>query len=331
MKKTIGWIQISRRRYGGNIYGERVRKALESAFAIDQIIIRTGYVPWKYLNVVWWFLGFLQLKGTKDLWVVQSFLAVAALPLSRIKGKRLAVIYHLDNSVFPWIVRPIFFFLEAVFFHNLKKIDAIVTISEYWKNFFIQKGYSHVYKIYPAFDLEDFDISEQEIEDFKKRFGLGEKPIVYIGNCQKAKGVEESYETLKDLNVQLLTSGEKHIDIPALNLDLSHKDYLCLLKASSCVVTMSTFQEGWNMTAHEAMLVKTPVVGSGLGGMRELLEGGGQIVCEDFGQLKERVEHLVANPEEVIKFGERGYIYAKQFTNKRFQEQWLELTHEIGL
>ena len=64
------------------------------------------------------------------------------------------------------------------------------------------------------------------------------------------------------------------INIPVVNLSLNYKEYLCLLKASSVVVTMSKFKEGWCLTAHEAMLCKTPVIGSGKGGMRELLEGG---------------------------------------------------------
>ena len=45
-----------------------------------------------------------------------------------------------------------------------------------------------------------------------------------------------------------------------------------LLQAASVAVTMSKFNEGWCRTAHEAMLCKTPVVGSGMGGMGELLE-----------------------------------------------------------
>ena len=60
---------------------------------------------------------------------------------------------------------------------------------------------------------------------------------------------------------------------------------------------MSKFQEGWCRTAHEAMLLKTPVVGSGFGGMSELLEGGGQIICDNFNDLKEKIEYLLGNHE----------------------------------
>ena len=72
----------------------------------------------------------------------------------------------------------------------------------------------------------------------------------------------------------------------------SFGDYLKLLKASWVVLTMSKFKEGWCRTAHEAMLLKTPVIGSGTGGMRELLENGKQIVCPEFDNLREKVKYL---------------------------------------
>jgi len=177
--------------------------------------------------------------------------------------------------------------------------------------------------------VQDFDVTEQEVADFKKRFNLEGKPIIYIGNCQKAKGVVESYNALKNLDVYLVTSGEKHIDIPATNLDLAYRDYLCLLKASSIAVTMSKFKEGWCMTTHEAMLLRTPVIGSGLGGMRELLEGGKQIICESFDSLGEKVISLLENPEKRKVMGQNGYMYAQKFHIETFESQWLELVKNI--
>jgi hypothetical protein len=59
--------------------------------------------------------------------------------------------------------------------------------------------------------LDDFKFTIEEIELLKKKYNLTEKPIVYIGNCQKAKGVLESYNILKDLDVHLVTSGKPRI------------------------------------------------------------------------------------------------------------------------
>jgi glycosyltransferase involved in cell wall biosynthesis len=147
-----------------------------------------------------------------------------------------------------------------------------------------------------------------------------------MGNCQRIKGVVEVYEHLKKLDVHLVTSGRKEVDIPTLNLNLDDHDYLLLLRSSSVVITMSKFMEGWNRTAHEAMLCKTPVIGSGLGGMKELLEGGKQIICSDFDELKERVLYALDHHE----IGEMGFEFANQFTTKRFNEAWLSVVERIN-
>ena len=132
--------------------------------------------------------------------------------------------------------------------------------------------------------------------------------------------------SLKDMEVHLVTSGRKEVDLPILNLNLDYRDYLLLLKSSSVVITMSKFKEGWNRTAHEAMLCKTPVIGSGLGGMRELLEGGNQIICEDFSDLKEQVSYALDHPE----MGEKGFEFARQFTVERFNDEWVRLIERVN-
>ncbi len=328
-EKKIGWILTSLRKYGGSVYGEKARKALSKEFNVEIENLEAKYLKWRFLKPLSWFLGFIKLKGCKDLWIRHSFIDVAALPLSKAKGKNLALIYHIDNSVFSLILRPFFFLTEKFFYHSLKKTDTIVTISEYWKKHFLEKGYANVYKIYCGFDLADFKIGHQEVSEFKKRFKLEGKPIIYIGNCQKAKGVMETWQALKDLDVHLVTSGKRTINIPALNLDLEHRDYLKLLKASSVVVAMSKFKEGWCITAHEAMLLKTPVIGSGLGGMKELLEGGRQVVCEDFQNLKEKVEYLLNHSDIREKMGGDGYNFGENFTLERFKKEWINLINKI--
>lgn len=326
--EKIGWIKIVSRKYGGVIYGERVRKILAEEFDLESINIDSKYFKHGYLRAPGIIFNLLKLKGKKDLWI-RDLYPLVVLGFDKTKGKNLAMVYHIDFSLSSPFLKPLYFLLEKIIRHNLRKIDTIVTISEYWKNCFLKRGYKNVYKIYPAFDLADFDISDKEVLDFKKEFNLGDKPIIYIGNCQKPKGVVESYQALKDLNVYLVTSGEPMVEIPATNLNLDYKNYLKLVKASSIVITMSKFKEGWCMTAHEAMLLKTAVIGSGLGGMRELLEGGRQIICENPQNLREKVEYLLNHPEIRKKMGEDGYNFAKNFTLERFEKDWLKLIKRL--
>jgi len=321
----IGWIEISKKRYGGSIYDEMVRKVLSKNFDFELISIDAKYLKRiRYLRIPQALMYLCNLKGKRDLWI-RNFFSTITFPIDKTNGKNLAIVYHIDFSTLPLVSRPVFIFLGKIFYQNLKKVDVIVTISEYWKRHFLDKGYKNVYKIYCGFDLSLFDITEQEVTEFKRKYNLLGKPIIYLGNCQKGKGVVEAYQALNNLDVFLVTSGRPQVKIPAINLDLKHRDYLCLLKASSVVITMSKFKEGWCRTAHEAMLLRTPVIGSGFGGMKELLEGGGQIVCPDFRELKDKVNFVLQNP----KIGETGYNFAKKFTIDRFEKEWIDLIKKI--
>lgn len=326
----IGWIEIFSKRYGGLLYNQQARKALSKHFDLELVNLEAKYFKnFKYLKIPESFVYFLKLKDRKDLWI-RDFYSTIALPLGKTKGKNLSVICHIDFSGFPLLVRPFLIFLEKLFFYqSLRKTDAIVVISEYWKNYFLKRRYTNVYKIYCGFDLNNFNISEQEVIDFKKKYKLEGKPIIYLGNCQKAKGVVDAWRVLKGLDVYLVTSAKRQVKIPALNFDLDYREYLKLLKACSIVVTMSKFKEGWCITAHEAMLLKTPVIGSGLGGQKELLEGGNQIICSDFSSLKENVEYLLNHSEVRGKIGEDGYNFAKNFTRERFEKDWVDLVKKI--
>lgn len=239
------------------------------------------------------------------------------------------MIHHIDPSVWPFWQRTLYRLLEGFIYHNAKGADALVTISNYWQKHFVEKGFSNVYKIYNCFPIEEYKVSDEEVLEFKKKFQLEGKPIIYIGNCQKEKGVVIAYEALKDLSVHLVTSGEEMVKIPARNLNLDRRSFLCLLKASSLGVFLTQFRTGWDMTACEAMLFKTPVIGTSIAAMRELLLSSGQTICDDPSLLKSKVEYLLSHEEKRKAQGEKGYEFVKNFTTERLQKEWLEVINDV--
>lgn len=322
-RMEIGWIEVLRKVHGEMAYNHMAQSILSAHYDLD--IINAGLDHFKKYLYPTILSRLCKVSGEKEIWI-RNFDSMLTLPYDRTKGKNIAVIHHIDHSLQPAYLKPSWIAMEKVFYHHLKKINAIVTVSKYWQNYFQERGYRRVYLIYNAFDTDQFHFQTEEILEFKKRFRLEGKPIVYLGNCQRIKGVVEAYEQLKEMDIHLVTSGRKEVNIPALNLDLNYREYLSLLKSSSAAVIMSKFKEGWNRTAHEAMLCKTPVIGSGLGGMKELLEGGSQVICSDFGVLKEKVTYVLDHPE----LGERGYEFASQFTVRRFNEEWLNLIERVN-
>lgn len=323
--KEIAVIGTTRKRYGGRIYEEMVADALSDVFTVAHI--HTGVSrkdAGKYLETPAVFQRLLKTRNATGFDAVVRGLEAACV-LSAPPTRNVVIIFHLDNSQRGFLLKPFYDLLECRVLANLKKADAVVVISQYWENHLRNRGLRNIVRIPCGFDLERFHIPKEEIDRFKNAHCLKDKPIVYIGNCRKDKGVVETCRALKGLEAHLVTSGPRNVRVPATHLDLSYRDYLCLLKASSVVVVMSRFLEGWNRTAHEAMLCKTPVVGSDSGGMGELLKSGGQVICNGFRELRERTVYALEHPE----IGEQGYAFAAQFTRDRFEEAWLELMQNL--
>lgn len=318
----IGWIEVLKNRYGETAYARMAQSVLSKHHHLE--LFNVGLDHFKKYDYPRILLRLSRLRGAKDIWV-RNFDSMITLPYDHTEGQHLVVIHHIDFSTQPSYLKLLFKGLENCFYRHLRKTDFIVTVSQYWQNHFLERGHPKVFLIYNGFNLDLFHFEEEEVSKFKKRLHLEGKPIIYIGNCRRIKGVIDVYDQLKEMEVHLVTSSRKEVDLPVPNLNLSDREYLLLLRASSLVVTMSTFMEGWGRTAHEAMLCKTPVIGSGLGGMKELLEGGAQIVCEDFKELKDKVIFALDHPE----LGEKGYEFARRFTAQRFEAEWLNLIGRI--
>lgn len=316
---------------GGKAYENVLKSVLSEHFNLEFKLIKIEksnthygifYELFRIKPRVKFFYNLLKNREYNDIWIL-DFMCLA-ISRNSYPGKKIVIFHHIDNSI---SAHPMYYWLlEKLYYQNLKRVDAIVTVSEYWKHYLTSRGYKNVRVIYNAFDTRLFKFDKSDVLSFKKKYMLTGKPIIYLGNCQKSKGVVESYHELKNIDAHLVTSGKKQVDIPAVNLDLNYKEYLLLLKAASVVVTMSKFKEGWCRTAHEAMLCKTPVVGSGMGGMKELLEKSGQIVCPKFSDLKRCVEIAMATPS----LGEHGFSYASKFTTEKFEHEWIRLINETN-
>lgn len=327
MKVAI--VNITHRRYGGTVYEEMLADVLSDDFEVE--LISTGVRnkgKLRYLEAPFVLERLFRATKRKDFDIlIRGF--EASLFLNEEPVKNIILVHEIDSSYKPIILKIFYPILKKIILNNLKRSDAIVTVSKYWEDYLKGKGYKNIHTIYNGFDLTKFKFSSEEILEFKRKYNLSGRPIVYLGNCQKRKGVVESYHALKDLEAHLITSGRQEVEIPARNLNLDYRDYLRLLKASSVAITMSKLKEGWCRTAHEAMLCKTPVIGSGVGGMNELLEGGRQIVCPDFNYLKNKVSYLLDRPEIRKKIGKTGYSFAKDFTKEKFKKDWLNLIKRL--
>jgi glycosyltransferase involved in cell wall biosynthesis len=309
--------------YGGSAYEKMLTEIILSQHIVSEFDVRKRFFSKAERPQVFLSTLFKQLNPKIDLWI-RNNIAVAAMTNCSTKKRNIALCHHLDGPEIGnyWINRG----LSRRFLKNARKCDCVVVVARYWKKYLESKGIERIKVIPNAFNTEAFLVNDKQVDDFKKKYGLLGKPIIYIGNCQKMKGAADVYETLKHMNVHLVSSGIRDIDLPVRCFMLNYFEYILLLSASDAVITMSRFIEGWNRVAHEAMLCRTPVIGSGSGGMKELLEEGGQIICEKIQDIPDCLGYVLKNSDVI---SDKGYGFASQFTIQRFSESWLNLINSI--
>lgn len=307
---------------GGNAYDYYAAEALTRAFDVEMSqasLFAEGGSLWAYWR-----------RMQADRYVAD---AVICDPYPTVFGTRvpgiryIGIIHHIDDDLsrssvkHDWFVR----FLKL----RLPSLHGVVTVSKFWKKYLEDLGCRQVRIIYNSFDPVEFQVSDQEKAAFRSRYGLtADRPIVYIGNAKRQKGVYEVYEALKDKPYQLVMSGTRNQapDLPARYMRVDGKEYLTMLAVSDVVLTFSILTEGWTRVAHEALLCGTPVVGSGIGGMRELLEGAGQHISPETSGIAAAVDDALRNREVLAK---RGLEYVRQFDMEYFRSAWMRTVSEL--
>ena len=314
---TVDIVHPGQTHGGGGIHLNYVARAVAQAH--DVRVYRPAPRPLPRRPTILAATRLLTTVRRPDVWIL-PVIPLAAVGAAAGRKGVVGLFYHHDppTQKRDWLDRVI----EKRLWDGLRSARRVVVIAEYWRCFLLNRGVIDPVVIHTPFEVERYRVSPADIEAFRLERGLTKRPLVYLGNCRPQKGTEEAWAALRDLDYGFVTSGRRALDLPVPNIDGSIHDYVLLLAACDVVLTMSTFAEGWNRTAHEAMLVGTPVIGSGRAGMRELLEDGGQLICERFEDLRHLIPHVI---EERAARGDRGRRYAAQFTVARFAAQWMEL------
>ena len=81
---------------------------------------------------------------------------------------------------------------------------------------------------------------------------------------------------------------------------------------------MSDFKEGWCRVLHEAAMHGTPILGSGLGGMKELMEIGGYFHSTS-DTIKDDLKIYLQDTPVKNNITQKY----RKFTLKRFNKNWL--------
>jgi len=230
-------------------------------------------------------------------------------------------------------------FRNIIIRYYLKHTDKVFAISSALKTALNQNGIQNVKVIYNGIKAENWQVSLQKIEEFKKKHNLQNKKVIFFGGSLSGlKGGEKILQVMKVIvqhvpEAVLLVAGKKegytqkmlksaqklgienHVIFAGwLSDDPLKSAYFC----SDLVVVPSIYFDSFNLFNIEAMAAKKPVVGSCYGGIPEVVQDGvtGYIVNPfDIELMAAKIIDLLKNPQKAKQFGEAGYLRVKEEFN----------------
>lgn len=304
---------------GGRLYEIQAMKALKKTYNVD---INSSFV--KQENAIRYFFKNHTKTINADVCVLDPY--VLAFGKFSTSKKNIAIVHHIDESIFQNNALGSVFFKRMI--SNLKKVDVVVVVAEHWKQYLKDKGVDNIEIIYNSYDLNKFQFGEEKIESLKSSLNFNnDKPIVYLGKLGSGKGVKEVLNSIDSEKYNLVVTGKEALGSDVISTRyFSEDEFPVFLSLCNVVLSMSTMQEGWNRIAHESLLVKTPVIGSGTGGMKELLTKSGQTILTDLNNLDSSIQNCLKNKES---YGNLGYEYVSQFDLNYFENSWKDLIEKL--
>ena len=211
--------------------------------------------------------------------------------------KIVTIIHDISFNFFPqFIKKSDLLFLKTLIPLSIERADLVLGVSEFTRDEII-KFYKTDPKKVDFFhnaigeDFKNQDVSEEKLVEVRKKYGLPEKFILYIGTLQPRKNIPfliESYAKIKDkisdTNLVLVGNRQAHnfdirIDeaIRKHNLEESvvfpgfvdEQDKAAVYK-SAHVFAFPSLYEGFGIPILEAFEMKTPVLAADIPSLREV-------------------------------------------------------------
>ena len=240
------------------------------------------------------------------------------------------------------------------FFHDtaVNRADKIIAISEATKKdllkFHPKIKEEKISVVHHGFDKKLFEenFSEQEIFDFKKKYGIKEPYLLYVGAIQPRKNIErlvEAFEMIKrkeKKDLKLVMVGEKAWKSEAIMERIRKSEFnseiilagkvdfqdLALFYNQAEIFVYPSIYEGFGIPILEAMASGTPVVTAGNSSLVEIAGDSAEIFeTENVQDLFEKIRELLLNDSRKSYLIEKGFERVKGFSWRKCAEETLNI------
>lgn len=277
------------------------------------------------------------------------------------KIKIFTIIHDISFNFYPQLIKfSDLFFLKILIPVSLRRADKIIAVSEFTKNEIIK-----FYKIAPekvevAYNAvgDNFleNISEEKLEEVRKKYNFPENFILYLGTMQPRKNLPvliEGFAKVRSHLTPTLSSGrrggnpklvlaggrghnydkkinetikekslENNVIFPGF-IDEKDKPTVYKLAAVFCFPSL---YEGFGIPVLEAMTSGVPVVASDIPPHREIAQNAvSYFNPKSSADLAEKLARLLENSELKISLAQKGQEQAQKFSWKKTAEKMLTI------
>ena len=238
--------------------------------------------------------------------------------------------------------------LEAYYYRlnkiYLRKIDAIITPTEFYKKKLLEDGISKrkIYKVHNFLNFEKYQDNTYSNVKNEKEF------ILYAGRLSKEKGIFnllEAIKNIKNINLYIAGDGPEKINIESYieKEDLESKVRLLgkldfdklkeYIYKSKFVVVPSTWYENGSYIGMEAGAIGRCVIGSNIGGIPEIVVDNKTGLLFEFNSIKDlekKIKLLLENNELRKKMEVSAKSYIKnEFSSLEHYNKILKIYNKI--
>lgn len=220
-----------------------------------------------------------------------------------------------------------------------KKIDWIVTPSEFYKQKMIEDGIEekHITAIHNFIELDKYDLETQD-----DGYGL------YIGRLSKEKGILnliEAFSNMKDRRLYIAGDGPEREKLESIIEERNLKDKITLLgyinqeevkeylRKARFVVVPSIWYENCPYSVMEALAIGKPVIGADIAGIPELINdkvNGLLYKYDSISDLKSKMEILYDNPKLAKQYGENAKkIAIDNYGKEKYYYQIIDIYNKV--
>jgi N-acetyl-alpha-D-glucosaminyl L-malate synthase BshA len=223
------------------------------------------------------------------------------------------------------------FFMRPIIKKVLKKADIVLAVSNSLKNEILDTNVENIKEktrlYWNSVDISKF--RETNGDEFKKELNLSDKPIVlFVGNIIKRKNVLSLLESKKisKVDYQLVIVGNGPLlkklkekvrkeKIQDVIFTGSRNDIEKIIPSSDLLI-LPSFSESFGLVLIEALSCTKPVIGSNVGGIKEIIspDVGILINPHDYNEIAIAIEKILSNDSLKYKFSKNARKRAKDFS-----------------